>query len=167
VFFSGSHFAEPFYDAVVSPLIRAYESRDFDAVSAIIEEYRAEGSDSVVDRSALARALEAFDGAEHRLLVAEQAGAVVGYVACHHVPFPMLQGAELYVSDLFVKAAARGGGIGSALLRAVEEQARERGCVRLMLNNGATSAAYQRRFYPQHDFRERRDFATFVKLLQD
>jgi GNAT superfamily N-acetyltransferase len=149
----------------VNPTIRAYEARDFEAVLAVIEEYLGETPGSTVDRAAVARAVEAFEGVEHRLFVAEQEGAVVGYLACHHVPFPMLQGAEMYVSDLFVKAAVRGSGIGSALLRAVEAHARERGCVRLMLNNGVTSAAYQRRFYAQHDFRERHEFATFVKPL--
>jgi hypothetical protein len=47
----------------------------------------------------------------------------------------------------------------------VEHHARERGCVRLMLNNRRASTAYQRGFYPRAGFHERDHFANFVKKL--
>jgi ribosomal protein S18 acetylase RimI-like enzyme len=61
------------------------------------------------------------------LLVAEQAGAVVGFVT--YVLHPTTWGVEetCYLEDLFVSPAARGSGAGRALLEAVLERGRSEG----------------------------------------
>lgn len=149
------------------PVIRAYAPSDAQGIIDLIADYRAEGNGRVADRDAIAATLSVFaSSAQDRILVAELDGKVVGYTAYHWVSFPMIQGAEVYVSDLLVAAASRGGGIGSRLLQAIETEARARGCVRVMLNNHKTDASYTRRFYPMHEFCERNDFANFVKALR-
>ncbi|MEN4010405.1 MAG: GNAT family N-acetyltransferase [Bellilinea sp.] len=99
----------------------------------------------------------------HLTLVAESgAGRVLGYIAAHWVPFLFLDGAEGYISELFVHKAARGSGIGSRLLTAICEEARLRGCARLMLLNGRTRESYQREFYKKRGWRERETMVNFI-----
>jgi GNAT superfamily N-acetyltransferase len=149
------------------PAIRAYAPGDAQGIIGLIADYRAEDNGRVADRDAIAATLSVFaSSAQDRILVAELDGKLVGYTAYHWVPFPMIQGVEVYVSDLLVAAASRGGGIGSRLLQAIETEARARGCVRVMLNNHKTDASYTRQFYPMHEFCERNDFANFVKTLR-
>ena len=152
---------------MTEPTIRPYATTDSEAIVNLIAEYRAEDHVRLVDRSVIAAALHVFtSSAQDRIFVADIAGEVVGYVAIHWVPFPMIQGWEAYISDLLVSQSARGAGIGRRLLETVESEARERGCARLMLNNSRTAPSFMRRFYPKHGFRERDEFANFVKSLR-
>ena len=89
----------------------------------------------------------------------------VGYLNAHLGSFPLLGGSELYISDLLVATARRGQGIGSALLKQAEHFARQKGCVRLMLNNIKREESYSRGFYPAHGFSERDGVANMVKRL--
>ena len=102
---------------------------------------------------------------DHSTYVAEADGQVVGYVAVHWVPFFLLPGPEGYVSELFVDEAARGQGIGTRLLEAVKEEARARGCSRLMLENHRDRESYQRGFYRKRGWEERTHMAGFVYRL--
>jgi GNAT superfamily N-acetyltransferase len=152
---------------MTEPVVRACEPSDSESIVSLIADYRAEHPGRVADRDAVVASLTLFTSStQDRILVAEKDGMVAGYVAFHFVPFPMIQGVEAYVSDLLVASAMRGVGIGGLLLRAAESEARERGCVRLMLNNHKTDLSYARDFYPKHEFRERDDFANFVKPLR-
>ena len=101
----------------------------------------------------------------HEIIVAAVGREVVAYVAVHWVPFPMLGGREAYVSDLLVRADWRGHGLGNRLMEAVEEQASEVGCQRLMLNNRVDAESFERGFFAKAGFRQRTDFANFVKPL--
>lgn len=86
-----------------------------------------------------------------QVLVAEAAGALVGYAAL--LPLARLgygeRGMDLH--HLFVAEAARRGGVGSALLRAAEEMAESLGCTYLIIGthpgNGPAQEYYQRRGY--------------------
>ena len=78
----------------------------------------------------------------------------------------MLYGTEGYLSDLLVTQSARGQGVGQLLLAQVEARAQELGCVRLMLNNARTAESFARGFYPKQGYRERTEFANFVKSLK-
>ena len=99
----------------------------------------------------------------HLVLVAEhQAHDVLGYVAVHWLPYMILGGVEGYISELFVREAERGKGIGRQLLEAVKMRAAEHGCVRLMLLNGRQRAAYDRGFYQKNGWIERSEMANFV-----
>jgi GNAT superfamily N-acetyltransferase len=97
------------------------------------------------------------------LIVADCDGEVVGYVAVHWIPFPMLHGHEAYVSDLLIRQDWRGRGLGYRLLAVTEDRARARGCVRVMLNNRRTAESFARGFFAQAGFHERTEFANFVK----
>ena len=152
---------------MTKPTIRPYATTDSEAVVNLIAGYRAEDHARSVDRSVIAATLHVFAAsAQDCIFVADIEGEVVGYVAIHWVPFPMIQGCEAYISDLLVSPSVRGAGIGRRLLETVESEARERGCARLMLNNRKTAPSFVHRFYPKHGFREREEFANFVKPLR-
>ncbi len=101
----------------------------------------------------------------HTLLVAERAGVALGYVAAHWLPYLFMSGPEGFISELFVATAARGTGLGSALLDAIIAAARERGCQRLQLINFRERELYQRGFYRKAGWEERPDGASFVYTL--
>ncbi len=152
---------------MLEPKIRPYRPSDSEGIARLIADYRAEQPGWVADREAVVATLARFSSStQDRILVAELKGKVTGYVAFHLVPFPLIQGIEAYVSDLLVAGTMRGGGTGSRLLQAVEDEARAHGCVRLMLNNHKTELSYTRGFYGKHAFRERVDFANFMKPLR-
>jgi GNAT superfamily N-acetyltransferase len=106
----------------------------------------------------------AADGS-HMVIVAEAGdGQVVGYAAVHWFP-NLMKGGDGYISELFLREAARGQGTGARLLDAIEREAARRGINRLMLFNRTERASYQRAFYPKHGFEERTDVAFFTKML--
>jgi GNAT superfamily N-acetyltransferase len=65
------------------------------------------------------------------VLLAEDAGAVVGFALFFHNYSTFLARPGVYLEDLFVLPEHRGKGHGKALLRAVARLAVERGCGRL------------------------------------
>ena len=106
------------------------------------------------------------DGAR-TLLVAQLDGHVAGYAHVHWVPVLFLPGLEGYVTELFVAAADRGRGCGSALLERIKALAEERNAARLFLVNGRQSTAYEREFYRKHGFTEAAHLAPFRRELRD
>ena len=90
---------------------------------------------------------------------------IMGYINCHFISFPMMPGKEIYISDLLIHPEYRGSGAGSKLLSKSEDYARSKGCKRLMLNNQKTEESYKREFYKKQGFKERQNFANFVKQL--
>jgi len=101
----------------------------------------------------------------HAVFVAEANGVVVGYAAVHWLPYLFLPGPEGYVSELFVRADARGRGVGRRLLDRLVAEARSRGCSRLMLVNNRERESYRRGFYRKQGWREREGIANFVLEL--
>jgi GNAT superfamily N-acetyltransferase len=102
----------------------------------------------------------------HSIYVAQHPdGMLLGYIAVHWLPYLILSGPEGYVSELFVRAEARGHGIGSQLLALVTDEARERGCARLSLLNMQGRQSYQRGFYRQQGWEERADARNFIYRL--
>ncbi len=102
----------------------------------------------------------------HSIFVAETApGQIAGYVAIHWLPYLIHTGPEGYVSELFISPAARGQGIGSALLDLAVRQGRERGCSRMALLNMRERESYQRGFYKKQGWEEREDAANFILQL--
>jgi GNAT superfamily N-acetyltransferase len=105
----------------------------------------------------------ALSNDSHLVLVAETGlGRLLGYVSVNWLPYLFLDGAEGFVTELFIHKAARGTSIGTQLLEAVKEEARRRGCVRLMTINGRTRESYQRSFFKKNGWREREMMANFV-----
>jgi GNAT superfamily N-acetyltransferase len=104
-----------------------------------------------------------FADDSHALYLAEgKEGSVLGYANVHWLPYLFLPGPEGHVSELFVAQAARGQGVGSALLQVVKEEANSRGCARLSLLNMRDRESYQRAFYAKDGWEERPDAANFV-----
>jgi GNAT superfamily N-acetyltransferase len=71
---------------------------------------------------------------------------------------------QAWVNDLVVTEAARGRGIGSALLAQAEELARKRGCFRMSLETAGWREATHR-FYGREGWRDNGKW--FVKLLDE
>jgi GNAT superfamily N-acetyltransferase len=102
----------------------------------------------------------------HLVLVAEDAiGNLAAYSSVHWLPYLFMSGPEGYVSELFVRAAARGQGLGRELLQAIEHAARARGCQRLSLTNLRDRESYRRQFYTKAGWRERSEAANFIYPL--
>lgn len=118
---------------------------------------------------ALTQELEQKTGAaspsSHTLLIALDEADIAGYAAVHWLPALFQLGPDGYASELFVSAARRGRGVGSSLLRAVELEAKRRGCARLTLVNLKNRELYRRGFYARHGFTEQYGAARFVKSL--
>jgi GNAT superfamily N-acetyltransferase len=102
----------------------------------------------------------------HTVHVAEnEGGQIAGYAAVHWLPYLLLLGPEGYVSELFIREADRGQGIGTRLLETVKKEAEARGCARLMLLNMHERESYRRGFYKKRGWEERPDAANFVYPL--
>ena len=105
---------------------------------------------------------------EHSMLVAvDDEDRVLGFTNVHWVPFVMLGSYEGYVSDVFVSPSAGGRGAGSALVRHVMEEGKERGCMRLMLTNGKEKPSYKYGFYKKLGWTERPKVANFVYYYRE
>jgi predicted N-acetyltransferase YhbS len=99
------------------------------------------------------------------LLVAEVGGEVVGYVHGETVTYLLFAGREMLVSELFVTEAARGHGVGTALMAAMEAEAVKRRCFRISVLNSRERESYKRGFYPGLGYEERVHTANFTKRL--
>ena len=147
--------------------IRPAQDTDCDAVLALIAELARDDRGADVDEGAVTAAIRScISGSDRTIFIAEGDTGLIGYIAVHWVPFPMLGGTEGYISDLIVARARRGEGVGRRLVAAAEDRARELGCVRLMLNNRVAAESYKRAFYPKLGFRIRDEFANLVKSLR-
>jgi GNAT superfamily N-acetyltransferase len=102
----------------------------------------------------------------HTVYVARaEDGGIAGYVSVHWLPYLFMRGPEGYVSELFVRPAARGRGVGRKLLELVQTEARPRGCARLSLINLRQRESYQRQFYVKGGWKERGEAANFIFTL--
>jgi len=148
-------------------MIRPAQERDGEGIVDLIAELRRDDNGVEIDRGAVGAVVRAaLADAATTVFVAELAAAVTGFIVVHWLPFPMLAGTEAYISDLIVARDQRGHGAGRRLVEAVEDEARRRGCVRLMLNNRKAAESFQRAFYPKLGYRLRDDFGNFVKPLR-
>jgi GNAT superfamily N-acetyltransferase len=77
------------------------------------------------------------------VLIAEHAGAVVGYALYHDAYEPVFAARGCYLSDLFVDPGARKLGAGRALIAGVAHAARERGASFVWLVSRAWNADAQ------------------------
>lgn len=120
-------------------LIRDATTADEDAVLLLIEELleppgsRPAGYTRERARQGLRWMMTSPDA---QVLVAEDAGALIGLATLYRV-FPALRsGWRCWLQDLVVTSSRRGNGAGRALLDAATGWAREHGCTHLMLDSG-------------------------------
>jgi ribosomal protein S18 acetylase RimI-like enzyme len=140
---------------------------DSEGIVALLRQFAADERGVRVDDSLAVQTIRGcIEDRGGDLLVAEEQGAIVGYLIVHWIPFPMLGGVEGYISELIVAGTSRNGGLGSRLMDRAEALAREKGVLRLMLNNRTSDESFQRAFYAKRGFRRRDEFANMVKLLR-
>jgi GNAT superfamily N-acetyltransferase len=102
----------------------------------------------------------------HSVFVAETDQAeIVGYTSVHWNAYLIHPGPEGYVSELFIREAWRDQGLGCSLLETAAEEARSRGCARLLLINVQKRESYLRGFYRKNGWLEWDDAAVFVYPL--
>lgn len=136
---------------IIRPALRA----DLDAIVRLIAEdesgLHADGPDA--DRSCYERAFEAIrEDPRNELFVAEADGEVTGTFQLTYLPHIFDNGCErAQIEALFVACAARGRGIGGALVRFALDRARERGCTMAQLNSNK-SRINAHRFYEAAGF---------------
>ena len=112
------------------PLWRAY-----------LDFYRAEWSDEVAD----ATFMRIFDPLEPvHALVAERGSELIGFAHYLFQRSTWLVNSQCYLQDLYVGEAARGGGVGRALIAAVVEAAKEEGAARVFWNTHETNTVARR-----------------------
>jgi len=150
---------------MMNSILRPATASDCGRIADLVATLVRERGGSIDSDAVETTVLSCLDDPGSEILVAEAEGVVVGYVAVHWIPFPMLGGIEGYISDLIVASDLRGTGLGGRLIGEVERRARELGCVRLMLNNRLSAESYRRGFFGKSGFLERDDFASFVKRL--
>ena len=103
--------------------------------------YRAEWSDEV----AIATFARIFDPLEPvHALVAERDEALIGLTHYVFQRSTWLLNAQCYLQDLYVGEAARGGGVGRALIAGVVDAARGAGAARVYWTTHETNAVAQR-----------------------
>ncbi|MBA2482461.1 MAG: GNAT family N-acetyltransferase [Planctomycetes bacterium] len=113
-------------------MIRAAVAADVDAICGLVRELAAyERLEHEVSLTSEAMARHLFGPRPHaEVLIAEEAGQVVGFALFFHNFSTFLARPGIHLEDLYVQPAHRGHGHGTRLLRAVASLAVERGCGR-------------------------------------
>ncbi|MHB1172675.1 MAG: GNAT family N-acetyltransferase [Lacisediminihabitans sp.] len=136
--------------------IRPATLADADAVFALLDQL---GSDYLPDRTAFNEAFgdAVLEADDHLLFVAESDGAVVGYALTTIARLLYTNGDSAQLQELVVDETARGAGIGSQLVIAVEQECRARGIRQLTVASSRSAA-----FYERLDYRSTADFLKKV-----
>jgi len=93
------------------------------------------------------------NNADSLLLVAEQDGAVVGFISLHFIPQIALAGEFCRISYLCVSGDSRGGGIGQRLVDEAERLSVARGCDRMEVHSH-TRRVRAHQFYARAKYEE-------------
>jgi ribosomal protein S18 acetylase RimI-like enzyme len=137
-------------------LLRLARKDDLEPVTAMLVDFYAEEG-YPVDRAAIGAVLARLidDPELGRLWLILDAGAVVGYVAICFGYSLEYHGRDAFVDDLYLKPEARGKGLGTRVLEAVEPACRALGVRTLHLeverDNDAAQRLYRRRGFADND----------------
>ena len=135
-------------------VIRAPHSvEDIDAVAPLFEEYRAFYKAAPDREGAREFLFDRWRLGESVLFIAYEGDEAQGFVQLYPV-FTSVEMRRLWLlNDLFVRRDARGSGVGRALMRRAEENARETGAAGLTLStavdNTKAKALYESEHYEQ------------------
>jgi len=100
---------------------------------------------------------------DHGIYVAEEDGAVLGFIAFERYD-TLYMDSGLNLTGLVASAGARNKGIGRQLLEAAQEHAIETGLKFLRLNSGAQRLEAHR-FYRNRGFDNEKDQKRFIKTI--
>jgi len=125
--------------------VRAIERRDRDQWTPLwrgyLDFYRAPWSDEVADVT-FARIFDPLEPVH--ALVADRGGELIGLTHYLFQRSTWLINSQCYLQDLYVSEAARGSGVGRALIAAVVDAAKEAGAARVYWNTHETNAVARR-----------------------
>jgi (aminoalkyl)phosphonate N-acetyltransferase len=151
----------------VTITIREARDEDFRAVAALLEELgrpKVLGTGAQSESAHRERYQQWLSEPGFFAFVAEQDGAVVGFVDLQIVPRLNFDGPQAWVPDLIVTEGCRSRGVGAALLARTEEVARQLGAFSLALE----SAHWRTRAHEFYLREGMKDAALeFVKVLTD
>jgi GNAT superfamily N-acetyltransferase len=149
--------------------VRSAQAEDAAAIAAILLELEWFAHYGEITPIQVSRHLElCLANDSHSVYLAETpSGEIVGYGAVHWLPTLFMPGPEGFLSELFVKASARGHGVDSQLLAAIRTEAEKRSCTRLSVINIRHRESYQRSFYAKQGWQEREAAANFIHLLDE
>jgi GNAT superfamily N-acetyltransferase len=135
--------------------VRRAGSSDLDAVAGLFDDYRQfynQPSDLAGARAFLA---ERIEHEQSIIFLAEDDEKALGFTQLYPSFTSAGMARTFILNDLFVAPAARGKGVGSALLRRAAEFAKGEGAVRLVLStatdNFTAQAVYQREGWERDD----------------
>lgn len=145
-------------------VIRQAVAADVDAVAALVDAMG--GHDGATGNPAVGAVYREALGCHHiRMLVAEEAGRVVGYAEVQARP-SLLDGVRQgWLAALAVAPGMRGRGVGAALVEAVDAAAAALGCGEVVVE----SSEFRRdahRFYAAAGFVERRPARRFARPVR-
>jgi len=124
----------PLHAAARGVAIERASLRDRDELLPLVEAFQREEGYAVGDAAlgeALARLLG--DAGAGRVLIARESGRALGYAALCYGYSIEFRGRDAFVDELYVAPERRGAGLGRALLRALEAEARASGVLELHL----------------------------------
>lgn len=150
-------------------VIRPIQREDFSAWKILWDGYNAfygrSGSTALPDEITQTTWSRFFDADEPvHAIVAESAGELLGLAHFLYHRSTIQLAPSCYMQDLFAVAAARGKGIGRALIDGVCEHARQAGCPRVYWQTHETNATAMQLY---DKVAEKSGFIVYRKLLQD
>ena len=153
------------YDgAMTPPAIRPAGVDDLDALAPLFDAYRRfyEQPGDVARASAFLH--ERMERGESTILVAEDAGQLLGFCQLYPTWCSVAAARTFVLYDLFVAPHARRGGVGRALMRAAQAFGRAAGAVRLDLSTARGNAQAQA-LYESEGWRRDDVFLTYSLAL--
>jgi ribosomal protein S18 acetylase RimI-like enzyme len=148
----------------MSITLRTATTADIDSLAPLFDAYRTfyeQTPDSAGARAYLQARIEAADAT---VLLAEHAGAVVGFALIYPGWSSLRMAPVLQLSDLFVDPSARARGAGRMLMEACEAVGIERGVARLQLETQRTNTVAQA-LYTELGWEIEEDFITYTLPL--
>jgi GNAT superfamily N-acetyltransferase len=137
------------YPVTEQILVRPVRRDDFDAWRVLWDGYNAfygrSGSTALSAETTAVTWARFFDGYEPmNAMVADSSGALLGLVHYIYHRSTIHRGPVCYLQDLFTVEAARGRGIGRALIERVYDEAKAAGSTRVYWNTHETNTAAMR-----------------------
>ncbi len=130
--------------------VRPAEERDAEALSRL---YDVMGHP--LDPAGVCNRIAAFArAADHRYVVAEIDGEVVGFATGHTRESPLYPGRYGVISAMAISGAHQRMGIGKQLLAAVENWFRSEGCMHVRVTSASHRTETAHRFYPALGYRQ-------------